>query len=203
MDFLMFDYPFFMIALSIVVAYWILIQIVLYFQQRSGKIGVIGPDTFSTRLGIGGGIIALAVSVYFIVAAGDDALKLVLSVTSLLAAVVGIVGSALVKRRRKTAGILMLAAAAGTFITVAGAFLLLLGGICSLVHMKHPITVKWQAALFQVPILLMIIWQTLTHYLDLPFFFFSAVTLSLLLGLFVMIIFSIKKMIVIKEDKGK
>ena len=103
MDFLMFEYPVSMIAFSVVLVYFILTELVLLFQQRSGKIGEIGTDTLSARLGIGGGIIALAVSVYYIVTV-DDALKLVLSIVSLISALMGIVGSVLVKRQRKKGG---------------------------------------------------------------------------------------------------
>ncbi len=203
MDFLMFEYPILEIAFSVAMAYFILTDLVLFFQQRSGKIGEIGTDTLSSRLGIGGGIIALAVSVYYFVTVGDDALKLVLSFVSLVSALAGIVGSVMVKRQRKTASILMLTAAAGTFITVAGAFLLLFGGIVSLIRAKQSIKVEWQMAMYPIPLFFIMLWQALNHYIDLPFFFFSAFSCLLLLGLFIMIIFQIKNMIVIKEDKQK
>ncbi len=202
MDFLMLEYPVIIIAFCVGMAYFILTELVLYFQQRSGKIGEIGTDTISARLGIGGGIIALAVSVYYIVTVGDDALKLVLSCVSLVSALAGIVGSVLVKRQRKTAGILMLAAAAGTFITVAGSLLLLFGGIFSKIHIKWHNADKW--SILKLAIWLTFpIWLTVAHYLDVSLAMFIAVSGAIVLGYFIMIIFDIKDMIVIKENKEK
>jgi hypothetical protein len=99
---------------------------------------------------------------------GSNTLKLVLSSVSLVSAIVGITGGALVKRQRKMAGVLMLVAAAGAFITVASTILLLFGGLFLLILYKKPLLFNLYGVLSYFDGTLLIVWSTLNYYFNFP-----------------------------------